>query len=426
MPEAEIIAVGSELLTGDKIDTNSLFLTSELNGIGIEVVRKIVVGDDRARLADSVRGAMGRSGIVILSGGLGPTEDDVTRDAVAAALGRELTFSEEVCDAIRARFRSFGRKMAEVNKRQAFVIAGAEVLANPRGTAPGLWLDTGTTVVALLPGPPRELMPLFSEECIPRLRAKFPAKVIRTRFFRATGIGEGDLDQTIAPVYTKYANPVTTILASSGDIQIHLRAQSDTEAEAERLLDEVASQILPLLGDKVYSRNGDPLEVVIGHALRERGQTLSIAESCTGGLLGGRLTAIAGSSDYFRGGFLTYTDEMKTALLGVPAELIEAHTAVSEAVARAMAQRARECTGADYALSVTGYAGPGGGTEENPVGTIFVGLATPAGIEARRLRLPGDRERIRGFAVQNALDMLRRALGLWQDAKSQVLAEPRR
>ena len=412
MPDAEIIAVGSELLTADKIDTNSLFLTSALNDIGIEVVRKIIVGDERARLAESVRAAVGRSAIVILSGGLGPTEDDVTRDAVAAALGRDLLLNEDVLETIRARFRSFGRKMADVNKRQAFVIAGAEVLANPRGTAPGLWLNTGPAVVALLPGPPRELKPLFTEECIPRLRALFPSRAIRTRVFRATGIGEGDLDQTIAPVYTRYTNPVTTILASSGDIQIHLRAQSDTEVEAERLLEEVGGQILPLLGDKVYSRNGDSLEVVILSALRTRGQSLSVAESCTGGLLSGRLTSVPGSSESFRGGFVTYTDAMKTALLGIPADLIEKHTAVSDEVARAMAEGARERTGSDYAVSVTGYAGPGGGTEEHPVGTVFVGLATPLGSEVRRLRLPGDRDRIRGFAVQSALDMLRRALGL--------------
>jgi nicotinamide-nucleotide amidase len=409
---AEIIAVGSELLAADKIDTNSLWLTAELNGIGIEVVRKIIVGDERARLSDSVRAAAGRSAIVIVTGGLGPTEDDVTRDAVAAALGGQLIFSEEVCEAIRARFRSFGRKMAEVNKRQAFVIEGAEVLTNPRGTAPGQWVDTGTAVIALLPGPPRELMPMFTEECIPRLRAKFPTRVIRTRFFRATGIGEADLDQIIAPVYTRYGNVVTTILASHGDLQIHLRAQSDTEAEAERLLDEVGGQILPLLGDKVYSRNGDSLEAVIGATLRGRGQTLTVAESCTGGLLGARITSIAGSSDYFRGGFVTYTDHMKTSLLGVPADQIAEHTAVSDPVARAMAEGAKRCAGADYALSVTGYAGPGGGTAENPVGTVFLGLATPRATEARRLRLPGDRERIRAFAVQYALDTLRHGLGI--------------
>jgi len=412
MPDAEIVAVGSELLTPGKTDTNSLSLTAELNGIGIEVVRKTVAGDDRARLAGILREAAGRSAIVIVTGGLGPTEDDVTRDAAAAALGRKLVFSEELCEAIRARFRSFGRKMTEVNKRQAYVLEGAEVLANPRGTAPGQWLDTGSAIVALLPGPPRELVPMFREECIPRLRAKFPARVIRTRLLRATGIGEGDLDATISPVYSRYRNPVTTILASSGDIQIHLRANADTEAEAEMLLDEVAGQIIPLLGDKLYSRNGDPLEAVIGNTLREQGQTLSVAESCTGGLLGGRITSVPGSSDYFRGGFLAYADETKTELLGVSADLIAALTAVSEEVARAMADGAKRRAHTDYALSVTGYAGPDGGTKEHPVGTVFVGLATPEGCEVRRLRLPGDRDRVRNFAVQNALNLLRLALGL--------------
>jgi nicotinamide-nucleotide amidase len=412
MPEAEIIAVGSELLTPEKIDTNSLALTAELNGIGIEVVRKTVVGDDRERLADALRDALARCAIVVVTGGLGPTEDDVTRDAAAAALDRRLIFSEEVCEAIRVRFRSFGRRMAEVNKRQAYVIEGAEVLANPRGTAPGQWVDTGAAVVALLPGPPRELMPIFREDCISRLRAKFPARVIRTRLLRATGIGEGDLDAAISPVYTRYRNPVTTILASSGDIQIHLRAHADTEAQADALLGEVAERILPLLGEKVYSRNGDSLEVVTGNALRERRQTLSVAESCTGGLLGGRITSVPGSSDYFRGGFLTYADETKTELLGVSADLIAAHTAVSEEVARAMADGAKQRARTDYALSVTGYAGPDGGTKENPVGTVFVGIATPSGTEVRRLRLPGDRDRIRNFAVQNALNLLRLALGL--------------
>ena len=412
MPEAEIIAVGSELLTSEKTDTNSLALTAELNGLGIEVVRKTIVGDDRERLAATLRDAVARCAIVVVTGGLGPTEDDVTRDAAATALGRTLIFSEEVCEAIRVRFRSFGRKMTEINKRQAYLIEGAEVLANPRGTAPGQWVDIGSALVALLPGPPRELLPMFREDCVPRLRAKFPARAIRTRLLRATGIGEGDLDATISPVYTRYRNPVTTILASSGDIQIHLRAHADTDAEADALLDEVAGQIIPLLGGKLYSRNGDSLEVIIGHALRGRRQTLSVAESCTGGLLGGRITGVPGSSDYFRGGFLTYADETKTELLGVSADLIVDRTAVSEEVARAMADGAKRRARTDYALSVTGYAGPDGGTKENPVGTVFVGLATPFETAVRRLRMPGDRDRIRNFAVQNALNLLRLALGL--------------
>ena len=412
MPEAEIIAVGSELLTPEKTDTNSLALTAELNGMGIEVVRKTIVGDDRERLAETLRDAVGRCAIVVVTGGLGPTEDDVTRDAAASALGRGLIFSEEVCEAIRVRFRSYGRKMTEINKRQAYVLQGAEVLPNPRGTAPGQWVDTGPAVVALLPGPPRELLPLFQEQCIPRIRAKLPARLIRTRVLRATGIGEGDLDATISPVYTRYRNPVTTILASNSDIQIHLRAHGETETETEALLDDVAGQIVPLLGEKIYSRKGESLELVIGTALRERHQTLSVAESCTGGLLGGRITGVPGSSDYFRGGFLTYAEEAKTELLGVPADLIAAHTAVSEEVARAMAEGAKRRARTDYALSVTGYAGPDGGTKENPVGTVFVGLAAPFGTEARRLRLPGERDRVRNFAVQNALNILRLALGL--------------
>ena len=412
MPDAEIVAVGSELLTPAKTDTNSLSLTAELNGIGIEVVRKTVVGDDRERLTATLREAVRRCAIVIVTGGLGPTEDDVTRDAAADALGRILVFREEVCETIRARFRGFGRKMTEINKRQAYVLEGAEVLPNPRGTAPGQWVETESAIVALLPGPPRELVPMFREECVSRLRAKFPARAIRIRLLRATGIGEGDLDATISPVYMQYRNPATTILASSGDIQIHLRAHAETEAEAEALLDEVAGRIIPLLGDKLYSRNGDSLEVLIGNALRERRQTLGVAESCTGGLLGGRITSVPGSSDYFRGGFLTYADETKTELLGVPADLIAAHTAVSEEVARAMADGAKRRAQTDYALSVTGYAGPEGGTKEHPVGTVFIGLATPSETSARRLRLPGDRERIRNFAVQNALNMLRLALGL--------------
>jgi nicotinamide-nucleotide amidase len=254
------------------------------------------------------------------------------------------------------------------------------------------------------------LQPLFASDCIPRLHEKFPPRVIRTRFFRATGIGEGDLDALIAPVYTRYANPVTTILAGGGDIQIHLRAQADTEAEAEALLEEVAALIVPLLGDKLYSLNGDPLETIVGNLLRSRAGTLSVAESCTGGLLCGRLTSVPGSSDYFRGGFVTYTNAMKEEMLGIGRELLDRYTAVSEPVARAMAEGARVRGRSDYALSITGYAGPDGGTADHPVGTVFIGLAAPRETDVRRLRLPGDRERIRVFAVQNALDMLRRAL----------------
>ncbi len=409
-PDAEIIAVGSELLTPARVDTNSLFITEKLNGLGVELVRKSVVGDDRLRLADTVTAARRSARLVILTGGLGPTEDDVTREAVALSLGRMITPRQDILDWLEDRFRRMGRKMAEINKRQANVIEGAEILPNPNGTAPGQWLEQDGSIVMLLPGPPRELKPMFERECLPRLEALLPKQVIRTLFYRVAGMGESDLDALIAPVYTKYANPVTTILAAAGDIQIHLRARCGTVEEAAALLAEIGPPIEALLGDRIYTKTGDSLEVVVGNLLREHSETLAVAESCTGGLLGERVTAIAGSSDYFVGGMLTYTDRMKTELLGVDAALLARDTAVSGSVAEAMASGVRERTGSTYALSVTGVAGPDGGTEAIPVGTVFIGMATPERVTSRRFRFPGDRGRVRGFAVQTALDMLRRAL----------------
>jgi nicotinamide-nucleotide amidase len=410
MPDAEIIAVGSEMLTSQRIDTNSLFITDQLNSLGVEVRRKLVIGDDRPLLTEAVRDALHHAGIVILSGGLGPTEDDVTREAVAAALDRELLFNQEICSAIEERFRRRQRKMAEINKRQAFVIAGAEILPNPNGTAVGQWVDHQGRIVILLPGPPGELKPLVANECVPRLARRLPTQVIRTRFYRVTGLTESDLDALIAPVYTKYTNPSTTILAAPGDIQIHLRSRCGSAEDAERLLAEVGEPIEQLLGKHLFSRNGDPLEAIVGTLLRERKATLAIAESCTGGMAGERVTSIPGSSDYFVGGFVTYSERMKSELLGVDPDVIAAHTAVSKEVACAMAEGARVRTGATYAVSITGEAGPESSTGA-PVGTIFIGFAGPDGpAEALRFAMPGDRLRIRGFATQAALDMLRRRL----------------
>lgn len=410
LPDAEIIAVGSELLTPARLDTNSLYLTGKLNDLGVELVRKCVVGDDRQRLAGTVAASIRSAKVVILTGGLGPTEDDVTREAVAAALGRPLSASQDILDWLERRFSRMGRKMAEINKRQAYVIDRATVLPNPNGTAPGQWIEHEGAIIMLLPGPPRELKPMFERECLPRLEAALPKQIIRTSFYRVAGMGESDLDALIAPVYSKYTNPVTTILAAAGDVQIHLRARCETAEEAEALLNEVGPPIEALLGDRIYTKVGDALEAVVGALLKEAGATLAVAESCTGGLLGETITAVPGSSDYFVGGYLTYTDRMKSALLGVDPAILEANTAVSGPVAEAMAAGARERTGATYALSVTGVAGPDGGTEATPVGTVFIGLAGPDRVTSRRFRFPGDRGRVRGFAVQTALDMLRRVL----------------
>jgi nicotinamide-nucleotide amidase len=409
MPDAEIIAVGSELLTSQRIDTNSLHLTDQLNSLGVEVRRKLIVGDDRTLLTAAVRQALEYAAIVILTGGLGPTEDDVTREAVATALGRPLLFHQEIADAIEERFRRRQRKMAEINKRQAYVVEGAEILPNTNGTAPGQWIEHEGRLVVLLPGPPGEMKPMFAADCLPRLIKRLPTQVIRTRFYRVTGLTESDLDALIAPVYTKYANPVTTILASPGDIQVHLRARCETTEEAERLLAEVGEPIEKLLGRHLFSLTGEPLEVIVGNLLRDRQATLSIAESCTGGMLGERITSMPGSSSHFLGGFVTYSDILKVELLGVDPELIEKHSAVSNEVACAMALGARVRTGSTFALSVTGEAGPESSSGV-PVGTIFVGFAGPDTTEAIRFAMPGDRPRIRGFATQAALDLLRRRL----------------
>ena len=409
---AEIIAVGSELLTPERVDTNSLFLTQELNQIGIEVTTKYVVGDDRERLAETVRRAAARSEFVFVSGGLGPTEDDVTRDAVALALDRKLIYHPGITEAIEARFRKMipTRKLPEINKRQAFVIDGAEILANDRGTAPGQWVDYRDCSVVLLPGPPHELKAMFLKQCAARVERRAPKLAIETLVLRVAGMSESDLDQTIAPIYTKYSNPVTTVLAHAGDIQVHLRARCSTPMESAALVLELGNQIERALGDRVYSRNGDPLEVTVGTMLRGLGATLAVAESATGGGLAERITTVPGSSEYFVGGFITYTRRLKTQLLGVLPEILDQYGPVSKETAEAMAVGARNRTGATYALAITGNAGPSTDGEQAPVGMMYVALADPLGVSSVNRQFLADRERVRQFTGQMALDFLRKRL----------------
>lgn len=407
---AEIIAVGSELLTPNRIDTNSLWLTAQLNALGVEVIQKTVVGDERKLLSEAVAAALDRVPLLLITGGLGPTEDDVTREAVAQALKRRLLFSEEILAGIEERFRRLGRTMAPNNRRQAFLVDGAMPLPNPHGTAPGQWLDLPSGMVVLLPGPPRELQPMFENHCLPLLRERLPRTFLRTRFFRVAGMGESDLDHRIAPIYKPYTNPVTTILAAEGDVQIHLRARGATEEEAEALAEELGSKILAELGDHVYSTDGSPLEAVVGRELLKRGETVAVAESCTAGLLAARLTEVPGASGRFAGGFVVYGEAMKTRLLGLDEALVRQHGVVSEAVAVAMAESARDRTGAAYALSITGEAGPEASTPGIEPGTVWIGLAAPAEALARMFRFPTGRERVRRYAVQTALHLLWRRL----------------
>jgi nicotinamide-nucleotide amidase len=408
---AEIIAVGSEMLTPARVDTNSLFLTGELNDLGIEVTAKHVIGDDRERLAETVRRALRAVPVVILSGGLGPTEDDVTRDAVAMALDRRQIFSPEINAGIEQRFRQMNRAMPEINRRQAMLIEGAAILLNDRGSAPGQWIEEDGAVVMLLPGPPHELKAMFTRQCLPRLERIAPPLHIRTLQLRISGMTESELDQTIAPIYKKYENPATTVLAHHGDIQVHLRARCPSEGEAMALLAEVGGKIEAALGDRIISRNGDPLEAVIGKKLASLHATLAVAESATGGGLAERISSVPGSSAYFLGGFVTYTKRMKTDLLGVPEELLDRFGAVSRETAEAMANGARRRTGATYALAVTGNAGPTTDGSEAPVGTVYAALSGPwETIVIHRQWPAGDRARVRSLGAQMALDLLYRKL----------------
>ncbi len=410
MLSAEIIAIGSELLSPHRSDTNSLWLTDQLNRIGIDVKLKTIVGDDDARLEEVIKDAVKRSRVVITTGGLGPTEDDITRKVAARALNKRLTLDEKVLGEIQARFQSFGVKMPERNSRQAMVISGAQVLANPNGTAPGLFLEHDGCAVALLPGPPREMKPMFEHHVLARLEQLSSSTRIVTRVLRVAGLGESAVDEKIAPIYTKYENPQTTILFNSSEIEIHLRANGRTEADAEALLDDLSLKIEEALGNSAFSFRGETMEEVVGRRLAMTEFTVAVAESCTGGLIAQRLTSVAGASKYFTEGVVTYSNEAKVRLLGVDKKLIKEFGAVSQQVARDMARGVRHRAKTDFGLAVTGIAGPAGGSEEKPVGLVYVALADEAHTEHRKLIIPGDRELVRWRASQAALDMLRRRL----------------
>ena len=410
MLSAEIIAIGSELLTPERTDTNSLWLTEKLNEIGIEVKLKTIVGDDEMRLEETIRDAVKRSEVVITTGGLGPTEDDITRQVSAKATGRELVFHEELVTELRERFRRWGREMPEINKRQAFVIEGAHVLPNPNGSAVGMLIEINGKFIVILPGPPRELKPMFETQVLPKLKEAAGEIYVKRRILRVSGMGESAVDEVIAPIYKSYANVQTSILFNKTEIEVQLMAQAGSEAKAEKILDELAEKIAGKLGVAVFALNGELMEEVVGKLLSESDKTLSVAESCTGGLIGERLTEVAGASKYFIEGVIAYANEAKINTLNVSPETIEKHGAVSLETAEAMAKGMRERAATDYAISVTGIAGPTGGSDEKPVGTVFIGYADKAQVKSLKLILPGDRYLIRWRASQAALDYLRRQI----------------
>jgi competence/damage-inducible protein CinA-like protein len=411
---AEIIAVGSELLTPFRQDTNSLYLTAQLNGLGVEVGFKTIVGDVIKDLARVATTALARADILIFSGGLGPTEDDLTREAVAETLGLKLRRNPELLDAIERRFAERGWKMSANNAKQADVITGATVLTNSNGTAPAQWIsgksDGREKIIILLPGPPHEMKALFESAVLERLRARVPERYIAARVLKVTGMGESACDARVASIYKRYLDVSTTILAGPGEIQLHLRSQASSLEAAQLRVDDLVDKLEAELGDCVYSDNGDPLEQIVSYFLQMRNATLSVAESCTGGLVAERLTSVSGSSRYFIGGAVVYSNELKTQLAEVPADLIEHFGAVSEQVAKALAEGIRKRCGTTLGLGITGVAGPTGGTVEKPVGLVFHALASESGTEVIKRNFPGDRQRVRWFASQQALDMVRRKL----------------
>lgn len=406
--KAEIIAVGSELLTPDRVDTNSLFLTAELNKIGVQVIRKTIVGDARPEIRDAFARALDRADLVISSGGLGPTEDDQTRDAIAEFLGRRLATNQDVLRGIEDRFRRFNRKMAEVNKRQALVPEGATVLENSRGTAPGLWLEEGERVVVLLPGPPDELKAIFVKQVAERIARRASGVVQLVQEMRVTGLTESDLEQRTKDIYLSYSDIQTTILASPGEIQIHLRTWTRDPVASRKTINELADRIAATLGDNIFTHRSQSLEEVVAEILLTNASTISTAESCTGGLLAERLTRIPGSSNYFLGGVVSYSNELKTAWAKVPSEIIAAKGAVSGEVAIALADGIRRETGSTLGVGITGVAGPSGGTPEKPVGLVHIALSVNGAPRERAAHFPGDRDRVRWQASQVALDMVRR------------------
>ncbi len=410
----DIIAVGSELLTPYRQDTNSLYLTGKLNELGVRISTKTIVGDRREHLVTAIRQALDRADIVVLMGGLGPTEDDLTRESAAEALGIRLKRNQEIVANLYARFAARRIAITENNTKQGDVLEGAEPLPNSTGTAPGQWLDTEykehRKLLVLLPGPPGELKPMWDAEVTPRLTEAIPQRFFATRTLKAAMIGESACDARIAPIYKRFTDVETTILAHLGDIQLNLICTKPTLEQAHARVDMLADAIEAELDDVVYSTQGETLERIVLNHLELAGSTLAVAESCTGGLIAQRLTSIAGSSRAFVGGAVAYSNELKTLFAGVPPQVIAANGAVSRDVASALATGIRSETGSTLGLGVTGIAGPDGGTDEKPVGLVYIAVSDGVETDVEEKRFQGDRERIRQYAAQAALDLVRKRL----------------
>jgi len=406
----EIIAIGSELLTPNFQETNTLYLTQRLNDLGLEVSFKSIVGDDWGNLLSTIKEALSRAHLIIATGGLGPTQDDRTRGAFGESLNRKLIFNKELLEKIRERFRRRDLSMPAINRKQAYVIEGAEILGNKNGTAPGIWLDTSQQIVVLLPGPPHELKPMFEESIWPRLKKTCRSHVYR-KVLKIASLTESKVETLISDLYPQSSHVEIATLAYPGQIEIHLVARSEkSQDQAESQVNKLEKKILERLQDNIFSSSGEELEEVVGNLLRRQKESLAVAESCTGGLLSNRLTNIPGSSDYFLQGIIAYSNQAKINSLGLQPSMLEKHGAVSFKTAEAMAKGIKNKAQADYGLGITGIAGPGGVSPQKPVGLVYVGLAWERGTEVSKNIFTGNRKNIKFQSSQKALDMLRRRL----------------
>jgi nicotinamide-nucleotide amidase len=407
---AEILSIGTELLLGQIVDTNAAYLAQRLAELGIAVYFRDTVGDNHGRLQDTLRQARERADLIICTGGLGPTQDDITAECIAAVFDAPLEVREEARAHIAGFFAKLGRPMTEKQIKQAMLPVGSHMLDNPNGTAPGFLLEKDGKIVIAMPGPPNEMEPMWRDAVAPHL-ARLSGATIVSRTLRFCGIGEGDLETRLEPIINAQTNPTVAPYAKVGEVHIRVTARAATAAEAETLIAPVEAEIRATVGEFIYGVDDETLEAVVGNLLRAHKLTVGVAESCTGGLLGGRLTNVAGSSDYFMGGVIAYKNSVKQVLLLVPRETLLEHGAVSEETARAMADGACAASGAQIGISITGIAGPGGGSAEKPVGLVYIGLAAP-GVPAHAVRYEfwGNRASIRQRAVQQALVLLRNLL----------------
>lgn len=406
---AEIISVGTELLMGQTLNTNARFLAQECAACGVEVYHQATVGDNPDRLREAIDLALSRADLLLLTGGLGPTQDDITKEVAASAFGQELILHQPSLDDIRERLRAYSRTVTPNNEKQAMIPENAVILGNDVGTAPGCILRKGNKEIVLLPGPPRECEPMFLNKVLPYLEQKSGARFY-TRILRVYGLGESRMEYDLRDMILAQTNPTIAPYATDGEAMLRITARAETEEQGRQLVAPVIRQIQSRLGDVIYSTKNETLEQVVGKLLLERNATLAVAESCTGGLLSSKIVNVPGSSAWFLEGLVTYSDAAKVRRLGVSQETLASRGAVSGETAREMAQNLRAGAGADYALSVTGVAGPMGGSPQKPVGLVYLGLATPRGVVVQEHHMTGDRQQVRLRSVMTALDLLRRDL----------------